>query len=129
MLRGQGPSENEPRSWEGIRRYLTTLQPTLIAWTAAGMTTLREVTSDHLHAALENLTGTARRQLATSLRSLFRALKRERLIFRDLARNLAVGDLTGIPRPVSSDLLAGLLDRAATPFARTASCDRRGSTR
>ncbi|MFD3622334.1 hypothetical protein ACFWWT_45725 [Streptomyces sp. NPDC058676] len=82
------------------------------------MTTLREVTLDHLHDALENLTGTARRQLATSLRSLFRALKRERLIFRDLARHLAVGDLTGIPRPVPSDLLPGLLDHAATPLAR-----------
>ncbi|MEU1106578.1 hypothetical protein ABZ408_37310 [Streptomyces tibetensis] len=118
VLRDQGPRENEPRSWEGIRRYLTTLQPTLTSWTAAGMTTLREVTSDHLHDTLEGLAGTARRQLATALRSLFRVLKRKRVIFRDLARNLAVGDLTSIPRPVPSDLLAGLLDRAETPFAR-----------
>ncbi|WP_216825611.1 hypothetical protein [Streptomyces sp. P3] len=120
VLRGQGPREDEPRSWEGVRRYLTTLQPALIAWTAAGMTTLREVTSDHLQVTLEDLTGTARRQLATALRSLFRALKRKRVIFRDLARYLAVGDLTGIPRPVPSDLLVGLLDRTETPFARLA---------
>ncbi|MFD3504947.1 hypothetical protein [Streptomyces sp. NPDC058678] len=120
VLRGQGPREDEPRSWEGVRRYLTTLQPVLTAWTAAGMTTLREVTSDHLQDTLEDLTGTARRQLATALRSLFRALKRKRAIFRDLARHLAVGDLTGIPRPVPSDLLVGLLDRTETPFARLA---------
>ncbi|MFB6962005.1 hypothetical protein ACFCYB_34745 [Streptomyces sp. NPDC056309] len=118
ILRGQGPRENEPRSWYGIRRYLTILQPTLTAWTAAGITTLREVTPDHLQDALENLAGTARRQLATSLRSLFRALKRKRLVFHDPARHLAVGDLTGTPRPVPSDLLTGLLDHAATPFAR-----------
>lgn len=118
VLRAQGPGENEPRSWEGIRRYLTTLQPALTSWTAAGMTTLREVTSDHLHDRLEDLAGTARRQLATALRSLFRTLKRKRVIFHDLARHLAVDDLTGIPRPVPSDLLAGLLDLAETPFAR-----------
>ncbi|MGW0821920.1 hypothetical protein [Streptomyces sp. NPDC002845] len=118
VLRGQGPRENEPRSWYGIRRYLTTLQPTLTAWTAAGMTTLRENTPDHLQDALEHLAGTTRRQLATSLRSLFRALKRKRLIFHDPARHLAVGELTSTPRPVPSDLLAGLLDHTATPFAR-----------
>ncbi|WP_431329792.1 hypothetical protein ACPZ13_00550 [Streptomyces sp. IPPR8] len=47
-LRGQGPRENEPRSWEGIRRYLSTLRLVLTAWTATGMTTLREVTADHI---------------------------------------------------------------------------------
>ncbi|WP_342791269.1 hypothetical protein [Streptomyces montanus] len=31
-----------------------------------------------------------------------------------------MGDLTGIPRPVLSDLLPGLLDDAETPFARLA---------
>ncbi|MFF2752079.1 hypothetical protein ACFVVA_41910 [Kitasatospora sp. NPDC058048] len=120
VLRGQCRRENEPRSWENIRRYLTNLRPVLTAWTAGGMTTLREVTADHLQNALDNLDGTACRQLAIALRSLFRALKRERLVFRDLARHLLVGDLTGIPRPVPSDLLAGLLDQAATPFARLA---------
>ncbi|WP_329028227.1 hypothetical protein [Streptomyces sp. NBC_00690] len=119
-LRGQGPRENEPRSWEGIRRYLTTLRPTLTAWTATGMTTLREVTADHIQDTMNGLEGTGRRQRATALRSLFRTLKRERLVFRDLARHLPVGDLTGIPRPVPSDVLASLLDQASTPFAQLA---------
>ncbi|MEV8341601.1 hypothetical protein [Streptomyces niveus] len=44
--------------------------------------------------------------------------ERERLVFRDLVRHLPVGDLTGIPRPVPSDVLARLLDQATTPFAR-----------
>lgn len=119
-LRGQGPRHEEPRSWEGIRRYLTALQPTLTAWTAAGMTTLREVTSDHLQDALDAMAGTARRYLAIALRSLFRVLKRQRLIFRDLGRPLAVGDLTGMPRQVPADVLVGLFDRATGPFARLA---------
>ncbi|MEU9349396.1 hypothetical protein AB0D74_50225 [Streptomyces sp. NPDC048278] len=119
-LRRQGPRENELRSWEGIRRYLTTLRPTLTAWAATGMTTLREVTVDHIQGTMNGLEGTGRRQRAIALRSLFRALKRERLVFRDLARRLPVGDLTSIPRPVPSDVLAGLLDQASTPFARLA---------
>ncbi|MEV5884309.1 hypothetical protein AB0L74_16515 [Streptomyces sp. NPDC052020] len=51
------------------------------------------------------------------LRSLFRSSKRQRVVFRDPA-NLPVGDLKGIPRSVPSDLLAGLLDHAATPLVR-----------
>lgn len=117
-LRGQGPRENEPRSWEGIRRYLSTLWPVLTAWTTTGMTTLREVTADHIQDTLDGLEGTVRRQRATAMRSLFRALKRERLVFRDHVRHLPVGDLTGIPRPVPSEVLAGLLDQATTPSAR-----------
>lgn len=40
------------------------------------------------------------------------------MIFRDPARQLAVGELKGIPRSVPSDVLAGLLDEAGTPLAR-----------
>ncbi|MCX4460146.1 hypothetical protein OOK58_57220 [Streptomyces sp. NBC_01728] len=44
--------------------------------------------------------------------------KRQRIIFRDPARHLPVGDLKGIPKSVPSDLLAGLLDHATTPLGR-----------
>ncbi|MET9411542.1 hypothetical protein ABZX90_38220 [Streptomyces sp. NPDC002935] len=50
---------------------------------------------------------TARRGLATALRSLFRALKRERVIFRNPARDLPVGDIKGIPKSIPSDILMG----------------------
>ncbi|MFE4974850.1 hypothetical protein ACFRAR_22440 [Kitasatospora sp. NPDC056651] len=118
VLRSQGHRENEPRSWEGIRRYLTAIQRALVAWTAAGVVTLREITHDQVENAVEGLTGHSRRQLAIALRSLFRALKREKVIFRDPARNLPVGDLKGIPQSVPSDRLAGLLNQAKTPFGR-----------
>ncbi|MCK1820302.1 hypothetical protein MTQ10_11895 [Streptomyces sp. XM83C] len=118
VLRGQGRREHEARSYDGIRRYLTSLQPVLTAWTRSGITTLRQITSDHATTAVDELTGSARRQLAISLRNLFKALRQERVIFRDPTRNLPVGDLKGIPKSVPSDLLATLLDRATTPLGR-----------
>jgi integrase len=70
--------------------------------------------------AVGDLAGHARRRLAIYLRSLFRALKRERVIFRNPARNLPVGDLKGMPQSVPSDKLAGLLGQASTPLGRLA---------
>jgi hypothetical protein len=100
VRREQGRREGEPRGYDGIRRYLITLQPTLTVWTTtAGVTSLREIMTDHVENAVDGMTGYARRGLATALRSLFRALKRERVIFRNPARNLPVGDLKGIPSP------------------------------
>ncbi|MEV7245165.1 hypothetical protein AB0N92_28540 [Streptomyces sp. NPDC093248] len=118
VLRGQGRREHEARSYDGIRRYLTSLQPVLTAWSRSGITTLRQITSDHATTAVDDLTGSARRQLAISLRSLFKALRQEGVVFRDPTRNLPVGDLKGIPKSVPSDLLATLLDRATTPLGR-----------
>ncbi|MEU0352744.1 hypothetical protein ABZ302_38935 [Streptomyces sp. NPDC006237] len=118
VLRGQGRREHEARSYDGIRRYLASLQPVLTAWTRSGITTLRQITSDHATTAVDDLTGSARRQLAIGLRSLFKALRQEHVVFRDPTRNLPVGDLKGIPKSVPSDLLATLLDRATTPLGR-----------
>jgi hypothetical protein len=35
-----------------------------------------------------------------------------------VARNLSVGDITGLPRSIPSDVPAGLLDYATTPFGQ-----------
>ncbi|MFB8776288.1 hypothetical protein [Streptomyces broussonetiae] len=119
VMREQGRREGEPRGYDGIRRYLTTLQPTLTAWTTtAGAHSLREITKDHVENAVDGLSGYTRRGLAIALRSLFRALKRERVIFRNPARDLPVGDLKGIPKSIPSDVLMGLLDQATTPLGR-----------
>ncbi|MFI6670974.1 hypothetical protein ACIBM1_39465 [Streptomyces sp. NPDC050481] len=117
-MREQGHREGEPRGCDGIRRYLTALHPTLTAWTTTGVTSLREITTTHIEDAVDGPTRYARRGLATALRSLFRALKRERVIFRNPARNLPVGDIKGIPRSIPSDRLMGLLDQARTPRGR-----------
>jgi hypothetical protein len=87
-------------------------------WTTVGVTTLREITPADAEAALDGLVGSARRGLAIALRSLFRALDRERVIFCDPVRDLPVGDLKGVPRSVPSDIMAGLLEEAKTPLGR-----------
>ncbi|WP_457470094.1 hypothetical protein [Streptomyces sp. TE4109] len=119
VMRELGPREGEPRGYDGIRRYLTNLQPSLTAWTTtAGMISLREISKDQVEEAVDGVSGYARRGLATALRSLFRALKRERVIFRNPARELPVGDIKGIPKSIPSDLLMGLLDQTTTPVGR-----------
>ncbi|MFB7499347.1 hypothetical protein ACFC09_32480 [Streptomyces sp. NPDC056161] len=118
VLRSQGRREGEFRGWDGIRRYLDYLQPVLTVWAATGVTTLREITQQQVEDAVKNLSGHARRQLAIVLRSLFRSLKGQRVIFCDPAQNLPVGALKGVSQSVPSDLLAGLLDHAATPLGR-----------
>ncbi|MGW3313623.1 hypothetical protein ACWDG9_44465 [Streptomyces sp. NPDC001073] len=118
-MREQGRREGEPRGYDGVRRYLVNLQPTLIAWTAtAGVTSLKEITKNQVARAVDELLDYVRRGLATALRSLFRALKRERVVFRNPARNLPVGDIKRIPKSVPSDLLMRFLDQATTPLDR-----------
>ncbi|MBB4796271.1 hypothetical protein BJY54_006975 [Streptomyces nodosus] len=103
-----GPREGEPRGYDGIRRYLTNLQSALTAWTTtAGVTSLREISEDQVEDAVDEVSGYARRCLATALRSLSRALKRERVIFRNPGRDLPVGDIKGIPKSIPSDILMG----------------------
>lgn len=84
VMREQGPREGELRGYDGIRHYLSNIQPALTAWTTtAGVTSLREITKDQVEDAVDGMSGYARRGLATALRSLFRALKREGEIFRN----------------------------------------------
>ncbi|WP_225101642.1 hypothetical protein [Streptomyces sp. CoH27] len=119
VMREQVRREGEPRGYDGIRRYLTTLQPTLTVWTTtAGVGSLREITKEQVEDAVDDLSGYARRGLAIALRSLFRALKRERVIFRNPARDLPVGDLKGVPKSIPADVLMGLLDQVTTPLGR-----------
>lgn len=118
LLRGQGRREGDVRDYRSIRRYLAHIEPVLATWTAAGVTTLRKITTDHIEAAVLGLSGQERQRVAVSLRSLFKALKRERMIFRDTTRQLPVGHLKGLPQSMRSDLLGGLMDQAKTPLSR-----------
>ncbi|MEU2390460.1 hypothetical protein [Streptomyces sp. NPDC007369] len=119
VLREQGRREGEPRGYDGIRRYLARLQQVLTHWTeTVGVSSLRQVTKDHVDDAVAESSGMARRSPATVLRSLFRALKSRRVIFQEPARDLPVSDLTGLPRSIPSDRLMGLLDQAGTPLGR-----------
>ncbi|MGW0563168.1 hypothetical protein ACWDZ4_21750 [Streptomyces sp. NPDC003016] len=50
----------------------------------------------------------------------FDSSKRERVVFRDPAQHLCVGNPKGIPKPVLSDLLATALQQTRTPLGRLA---------
>ncbi|MEV7711186.1 hypothetical protein [Streptomyces sp. NPDC088270] len=70
------------------------------------LASLGEVTEQEVKTAAVNYS------VFTSLRSLFRALRRERRVFRDPARNVHLTTPVRVPRPIPADRLKGLLNRA-----------------
>ncbi|MFC8247356.1 hypothetical protein [Streptomyces chartreusis] len=111
VLLGGGRREGTPRRPKTIENYVTALTDTLNAWAAAGLTNPRQVTTKHIEDALDPLSGHPAHRLHTALRALFRALKRERLVFRDPARNVSLPSSRSIPQALPSDRVDGLLDR------------------
>ena len=79
---------------------------------------LREITPDDIDRAMTGLVGNPASDRITALRSIFRALKQERLIFRDPTRGITQASVKNLPTPISTDRLRGLIDRAATPIAQ-----------
>ncbi|MCP2314651.1 site-specific integrase [Kitasatospora paracochleata] len=118
VLRGAGRWPSPALPWTTIRGYLTSALPTLTIL-ATTHTSLREITPDHLSEAIGALPEHRARTVQPAMRSLFRALKRERRVFRDPARTLTLPMPQRLPRPLPADRLAGLLERAATPTAKT----------
>jgi len=119
VLRGEGRRPHQPMAFETIRKYLGYLYPVLTDWSGR-VTSLREITPDDIRRALRQRPGQPAQDLATVLRSLFRALKQERLVFRDPARGISVASVVRLPVPIATDLLRGLIDRASGPMARLA---------
>src|SRR6266536_2513621 len=121
VLRGEGRRPSPVMGWALIRRYLAIAAPVLRQWGERGeVDSLRSITTDDVQAALKSRPGSSVRRMQTALRSLFRALKRERLIFRDPARGITVTRASRLPQPLPSDRLRGLLDRAPTTMAKLA---------
>jgi integrase len=117
VLRGSGHRRHPTTSFETIRRYLRYLYPILRVW-ADRVTSLREITPDDIRDVLRQQTGHTTRSTHTALRSLFRALKQERLVFRDPTRGITVPQPTRLPIPVPTDRLRGLIDRSGGPMAQ-----------
>ncbi|MGH3194896.1 MAG: hypothetical protein ACRDNT_02960 [Streptosporangiaceae bacterium] len=119
VLRGEGRRPHEPMSFETIRKYLGYLYPVLTDWSGR-VASLREVTSDDIRHALKQRPGQPAQDLASALRSLFRALRQERLVFRDPTRGISVTSVVRLPVPFATDRLRGVIDRASGPVARLA---------
>ncbi|WP_079191889.1 hypothetical protein [Streptomyces sp. CB00455] len=118
VLRGQGRRPHPARGFRCIRRYLSALQPALVTWAQAGVVSLREITHEDVVCAARARNGNAGSQLASALRSLFRALKQERAVFHDPTRALTGPRHTSLPRSVPSDLLPVLFGQVTSPFGR-----------
>ena len=117
VLRGEGRRQHQQMAFETIRKYLSYLYPVLTAWSGR-VTSLREITPDDIRHVLRQRPGQPAQDLATALRSLFRALKQERLIFRDPTRGISVPSVVRLPVPIATDRLRGLIDRADGPMAQ-----------
>jgi site-specific recombinase XerD len=117
VLRGEGRREHRPMPFETIRKYLGYLHPVLTLWSGR-VTSLREITSDDIRHVLTQRPGQPAQDLASALRSLFQALKQERLIFRDPTRGISLPAVVRLPVPIPTDRLRGLIDRTGSAMAK-----------
>jgi integrase len=118
VLRGEGHRPSRVMPWDAIRGYTHYVLPVVHQWSNQ-TDTLRAITAVDIRAVLSG-NGVNVNQLLCALRSMFRALKREQIIFRDPARSIRTGPKAGFPRPLPPDRLRGLLDRAPGAQARIA---------
>jgi integrase len=118
VLLGQSSTSSRARSPKTVENYVAAILGTLAAWIADGLTDPREITKKHIEDVLDPLHGDQARRLHTALRSFFRALKRERLIFRDPARSISLASSRSVPTALPSDRIAGLLDCLDDPRDR-----------
>lgn len=118
VLRGEGRREHEAISYWAIRRYLFALRPVLDQWIAENITSLREISAPQVRQSVTASPGSRGRTLLIALRSLFRALKQERIIFRDPTRGLVLVEVENLPRRIPADRLQGLLEHARGAFGK-----------
>jgi hypothetical protein len=119
VVRGDGRRAHRKLPFSSVRSYLNCFYPVLTGW-SRHVTSLREITRDDVQAALGQHPGARAHNLLPALRSLFRALKQEKVIFRDPTRGITLPFMRRLPVPIPSDLLLGLIDRAGTPAAKIA---------
>jgi hypothetical protein len=119
VVRGQGRRAYRELPFSSVRSYLNCLCPVPAEW-GQRVTSLHEITRDDVQEALGHRPGVTAHNLLPALRSLFRALKQERVIFRDPARGITLPSMRRLPAPIPADLLRGLIDRAGIPVAKVA---------
>ncbi|MEU9662837.1 hypothetical protein [Streptomyces chartreusis] len=111
VLLGQGSRSNPALTSGTIYCYVQNAHPTLKSWAESGITDLREITKKDVEAAIMGLPSARRHSVHPPLRSLFRALRRERKIFRDPARGVSLPVAVKLPTPLPSDRVRGILSK------------------
>ena len=115
VLRGDGRRHRPQRSYHRIYRYLHVITPVLDIWVSR-VSSLREITRTDVEAAIRTRQGNPAKAIHISLRSLFRALKQERMIFHDPSRGVTFPAVTNLPAIIGTGRLTGLIDQARTPM-------------
>ncbi|GAB2792551.1 hypothetical protein [Amycolatopsis magusensis] len=109
VLRGQGRRRHHPVGYQRIVHTLRILLPVLRTWAAAGLD-LRQITGEQIREELGQRQGARARDVHHGLRTLFAALKQERLVFHNPMSGVSLTTPTRLPRPLGSDRLRGMLD-------------------
>jgi hypothetical protein len=116
-LRDGGP-RSTARHPDTAKAHLNNLRPILLDWSARH-DHLREVTRDHVVAALDGLHGSRRANVLVSLRSLFAFCAKQRTIFRNPTRGIKVGQHAyRIVQPLGQDDVDQAIKVATTPADR-----------
>lgn len=118
VLLGTGSKPNRAVASATIYQYVWSTVPVLKSWIAAGKSDLREVSNEDVKKAIADRSDSLRQGAHVGLRSLFRALRRERVIFRDPGRTVTLTRPPKLPVPLPTDRLRGLLDKVDDPRSR-----------
>jgi integrase len=104
------PPRTRPKAEITVRIRISHAVPVLQTWAGQGHPCLRQITRDHVRAAL-TAHGTNPALTASTLRSLFRTLKARGTVFADPTTRIRVGRPdTREPVPLDLDVLAQALD-------------------
>lgn len=104
------PPRSRPRSDGTIITRTQWGMPTLRIWAAAGHQSLREITRDHVVAALPT-EGTPRATLGSALRSIFTTLKRHHVLFVNPTAHIQMGTFERrIPMPIDTARIQAALN-------------------
>ncbi|GAA1912810.1 hypothetical protein GCM10009837_41830 [Streptomyces durmitorensis] len=117
VMRGTGRYRHPAVGWRRIRLNLYIVSPTPKSW-AAATPSLREITKEQVTAELDRHQGNKARGIFHVLLSIFRALKQERIIFRNPLTGLSLSTPARPPVSLPNDQLRGLLNRIPTVIGR-----------
>src|SRR5207248_3544837 len=116
-LRGEGRRRHHVMPFRTIDLYLWNVQPILERWADRG-SSLREIDTEDVADAIDQYRGHRAQSVRTALRSIFRTLKYERVVFHDPTRSISLPTVRQPPQALPSDRIAGLLDKAEHPLQR-----------
>ena len=104
------PPRRRPRSAGSITLHTTWALPMLRQWAAAGHTSLREITRDHVFDAIPAI-GAERAHAIAGLKSIFRLLKQRKVLFLDPTTRITLGNIPATqPLPLDPEHISHVRD-------------------